>query len=263
MLADRSQSSASCCRTALRPPRTDSRPRRASSSSCRAAYGERPAGVRQRTPAPTSCCRDSSTPTCTSTSRAAPSGRASSTRTRAAAAGGVTTLVDMPLNSIPPTTTVEGLEAKRAAARGSATSTSDSGAASCPATRRSSSRWRTPACSASSASCRPSGVDEFAHVGEADLREAMPVVARLRLPLLVHAELPALLRDPRRRSTGARSAALRDLAARAGPPRRAGGHRIVRARWRASIGARVHIVHLASADALPAIRAARAPRASR
>ena len=32
--------------------------------------------------------------------------------TRAAAAGGVTTLVDMPLNSIPPTTTVEGLEAK-------------------------------------------------------------------------------------------------------------------------------------------------------
>ena len=38
--------------------------------------------------------------------------------TRAAAAGGVTTLVDMPLNSIPPTTTVNGLEQKRAAARG-------------------------------------------------------------------------------------------------------------------------------------------------
>src|SRR5882724_1206684 len=39
------------------------------------------------------------------------------TATRAAAAGGVTTLVDMPLNSIPPTTTVAGLETKRAAAR--------------------------------------------------------------------------------------------------------------------------------------------------
>ena len=40
------------------------------------------------------------------------------TGTRAAASGGVTTVVDMPLNSIPPTTTVANLEAKRAAARG-------------------------------------------------------------------------------------------------------------------------------------------------
>jgi len=40
------------------------------------------------------------------------------TATRAAAAGGVTTLVDMPLNSIPATTTVKALEEKRAAARG-------------------------------------------------------------------------------------------------------------------------------------------------
>src|SRR6185436_16372384 len=34
------------------------------------------------------------------------------TATRAAAAGGVTTLIDMPLNSIPPTTTVAGFEEK-------------------------------------------------------------------------------------------------------------------------------------------------------
>src|SRR5690349_5198813 len=40
------------------------------------------------------------------------------TATRAAALGGVTTLVDMPLNSIPPTTTREGFAAKRAAAKG-------------------------------------------------------------------------------------------------------------------------------------------------
>ena len=40
------------------------------------------------------------------------------TGTRAAASGGVTTLVDMPLNSIPPTTTVANLEEKRTAARG-------------------------------------------------------------------------------------------------------------------------------------------------
>src|SRR5205085_5937429 len=40
------------------------------------------------------------------------------TATRAAAAGGVTTIVDMPLNSIPPTTTVAGFEEKLAAAAG-------------------------------------------------------------------------------------------------------------------------------------------------
>src|SRR5512132_3594786 len=40
------------------------------------------------------------------------------TATRAAAAGGITTLVDMPLNSIPATTTSAALEAKKAAARG-------------------------------------------------------------------------------------------------------------------------------------------------
>ena len=40
------------------------------------------------------------------------------TATRAAAAGGVTTIVDMPLNSIPATTTLEGFESKLAAARG-------------------------------------------------------------------------------------------------------------------------------------------------
>ena len=40
------------------------------------------------------------------------------TGTRAAVSGGVTTVVDMPLNSIPPTTTVANLEVKRSAARG-------------------------------------------------------------------------------------------------------------------------------------------------
>ncbi len=40
------------------------------------------------------------------------------TATRAALAGGTTTIVDMPLNSVPPTTTLSGLEAKLAAARG-------------------------------------------------------------------------------------------------------------------------------------------------
>lgn len=40
------------------------------------------------------------------------------TGTRAAASGGITTLVDMPLNSLPPTTTLENLDEKRRAAKG-------------------------------------------------------------------------------------------------------------------------------------------------
>ena len=84
------------------------------------------AGSRGRRRAPcwfptTRCsCPASSTRTCTSTSRAAPSGRASAPPPLAAAAGGVTTIVDMPLNSLPPTTTPAALEVKRAAAAPSA-----------------------------------------------------------------------------------------------------------------------------------------------
>ena len=74
------------------------------------------------------------------------------TATRAAAVGGVTTLVDMPLNSIPPTTTREAFAAKRAAATGQCAVAVGSGAAWCPATRAS---WRASSptvCAASSAS---------------------------------------------------------------------------------------------------------------
>src|SRR6185436_14677684 len=41
----------------------------------------------------------------------------------------------------------------------------------------------------------PSGVEEFPNVTEADLRQAMPVIARLGLPLLVHAEHPGPIAD--------------------------------------------------------------------
>ena len=64
-----------------------------------------------------SSCRGWWTRTSTSTSRGAPTGRDFDTATRAAAAGGVTTLIDMPLNSIPATTTAAALEKKRTAAR--------------------------------------------------------------------------------------------------------------------------------------------------
>jgi allantoinase len=112
------------------------------------------------------------------------------TATRAAAAGGYTTLVDMPLNCLPPTTTVAALEAKRKAAAGQCCvdwmawggvvrdnqkHIEDLARASVPGFK-----------------CfliHP-GIDGFTMVTEEQLRAALPHVARTGLPLLVHAELP-------------------------------------------------------------------------
>ena len=183
--------------------------------------------------------------------------------TRAAAAGGVTTLVDMPLNSVPPTTSVAGLEKKREAARGRCYV--DVGFWGGVVAGNALHLAPLAAAGVLGFKCflTPSGVEEFGHVSEADLREALPLVAALHLPLLAHAELPALLedplapadgiaRDPRRYSTWLNSrpdasecAAIEMLA-----------------RLAVEFGARIHIVHLATANALPAIRSARAAGAA-
>ena len=105
---------ASSSRTASARPRFTSRTASSSaSSSTRAKI--RPA-LESSTPATWSSRLASSTRTCTSTSRAGPNGKGFDTATRAAAAGGVTTIVDMPLNSIPATTTVAALRGEAATA---------------------------------------------------------------------------------------------------------------------------------------------------
>lgn len=176
---------------------------------------------------------------------------------RAAAAGGVTTIVDMPLNSVPATVDAAAFEAKRACAAagsivdfrlwggvvpGNADALEGLAAAGAPGFK---------------CFLVDSGVPEFPGVGEADLDRAMPVIARLGLPLLVHAEWPATL--------AAHAAALER------------GDRRAHATWLASRSpaaevdairamirlcerhrCRVHIVHLAAAEALPDLRAARA-----
>jgi allantoinase len=175
------------------------------------------------------------------------------TGTRAAAAGGVTTIVDMPLNSIPPTTTVEGFDAKTAAARGRChvevgfwggmvPGNSDSLA---PLTRRGVLGFK--------CFMTPSGVDEFEHVTEADLRAAAPVLADLDLPLLAHAEWPALLvdvepsADPRCHRTW--------LATRPPESEQAAIARLIELAREYRV--HVHVVHLAAAGALDSLRAAR------
>ena len=123
------------------------------------------------------------------------------TATRAGAAGGYTTLVDMPLNCLPPTTSVAALAAKRKAAHercwvdwlawGGVVSNNQADIAAL-------------AEGVPGFKCfliHP-GIDGFTMVTEAELRAALPQVARTGLPLLVHAELPgpvdeatSLLRD--------------------------------------------------------------------
>ena len=176
--------------------------------------------------------------------------------TRAAAAGGITTLVDMPLNSIPATTTVAALAAKRAAAAPACHVDCGFWGGVVPGNRGELEGLAAAGVLGFKCFLVPSGVDEFAHVGELDLREAMPVLARLGLPLLVHAELPGPIEaaaaafrgaDPRRHATW--------LASRP-PAAEVEAIRLV-LRLAAESGCRVHIVHLAAGEALPDLRAAR------
>jgi allantoinase len=175
------------------------------------------------------------------------------TGTRAAAAGGVTTIVDMPLNSIPATTSVESFDAKLAAARGRCHVDAGFWGGVVPGNDSSLEGLAARGVLGFKCFMSPSGVDEFEHVGEADLRAAMPVLARLGLPLLVHAEWPALLAaaepsaDPRSHRTW--------LATR--PPESEHAAIALLIELARAHRVHIHVVHLASAGALDALRAAR------
>ncbi len=112
------------------------------------------------------------------------------TATRAAAAGGYTLLVDMPLNCLPATTTVASLEAKRAAAEGRCRV--DWAAWGGVVEDNQAEIEALAAAGVPGFKCfliHP-GIDGFTMVKEQQLRVALPAVARTGLPLLVHAELP-------------------------------------------------------------------------
>lgn len=172
------------------------------------------------------------------------------TATRAAAAGGVTTLLDMPLNSIPATTTVAAFDAKRNAARGKTTVNVEFIGGVVPGNVAHLEALRDAGVRAFKCFLSPSGVDEFPHVTERDLSKAFPVLARLGLPLMVHAEDSAFLR------AGGNSASYADyLASRPVEAEHSAIELLVALMSRA--GASVHVVHLSSATSLPIIRAAR------
>ena len=112
------------------------------------------------------------------------------TATRAAAAGGYTTLIDMPLNCLPATTTVAALEAKRTAANGQClVDWAAWGGVSAHNADHIEPLARVGVRGFKCFLAEP-GIDGFSRVDETELRIAAPHLARTGLPLLVHAELP-------------------------------------------------------------------------
>ncbi|MGB2752876.1 MAG: allantoinase AllB [Pyrinomonadaceae bacterium] len=179
------------------------------------------------------------------------------TATKAAAAGGVTTIVDMPLNSIPPTTTLAGFEEKLVAAKGKCTVDVAFWGGVVPGNTAELAPLVERGVRGFKCFLIHSGVDEFPHVTESDLRLAMPEIARLNSVLLVHAEVPGPIDaaseslaglDPREYETFLRS---RPCAAE----NEAIAQMIELSR---ETGCRTHIVHLSSAEALPMLRQAKA-----
>ena len=106
------------------------------------------------------------------------------TATRAAAAGGVTTILDMPLNSIPATTSVEALQIKREAARNKSHVNVEFIGGVVPGNADEIIPLARAGVRAFKCFLTPSGVDEFQNVSEADLREAFPFLAQTGLPLM-------------------------------------------------------------------------------
>jgi allantoinase len=173
-----------------------------------------------------------------------------SSATRAAAAGGVTTLIEMPLNSIPATISAAALREKLAAAAGKLWVDTGFWGGVVPGNSQELQALWDVGVFGFKCFLVPSGVDEFAHVTETDLRLALPKLAALGAPLLVHAELPEPIEKAM--ASLAKSASPRKYATwLASRPREAESEAVaLLMRLGAEFGARIHIVHVSSADAL-------------
>jgi allantoinase len=181
------------------------------------------------------------------------------TATQAAAAGGVTALVDMPLNSIPATTTLAALRAKQAAAAGQLWVDVGFWGGVVPGNTHELAGMAEAGAIGFKCFLVESGVDEFQFIKEPELLPAMRELARIRGTLLVHAEV-----------AGPIDAAARELARSHPDPRKYATYLASRPRAAENEAidlvvrlcrdtrARTHIVHHASSDALPTIAGARA-----
>ncbi len=182
------------------------------------------------------------------------------TATRSAAAGGVTTVVDMPLNSIPATTTVAGLEAKLEALAGQCNVDVGLWGGAVPGNDGELRAMVKRGVRGFKCFLVDSGVPEFPPLAEDGLAVAMKVLADCNVPLLVHAELPGPLAAaeaalPSKDVLDARTY-LRYLRSR--PPEAEDQAIALLVKLLGSIPARTHVVHLASASGMELVRRAKA-----
>ncbi len=176
--------------------------------------------------------------------------------TRAAAAGGVTTIVDMPLNCLPVTTTVRAVVEKQRAAKGRCMVDVGTWGGLIPGSQRQLRPMLEAGVLGFKCFLVPSGIPEFPPVGEDALRTAMAQLAELGAVLLVHAELPGPIeRAANLARTGDPRHYARYLASRPAEAELEAIELVLS--LAAGTGCRVHIVHLSSAEAVEPLRVAR------
>ena len=175
------------------------------------------------------------------------------TATRAAAAGGVTTILDMPLNSIPPTVDVAALEVKQKAAEGKCAVDVGFWGGAVPGNLRELRPLHEAGVFGFKCFLLDSGVEEFAPLSATELEEHLTELAGFGGLMIVHAEDPGVIEEAPAPHGGQyedflcsrpRSAETRAIAT------------VIEATRRTA--ARTHVLHLSSADAVPLLHAARA-----
>ncbi len=173
--------------------------------------------------------------------------------TRAAAAGGVTTIVDMPLNSIPATTTLEGYRTKLNAAAGQCLVDVGFWGGVVPGNTKELAGLLAAGVRGFKCFLIDSGVAEFPSVTENHLREALPELKRLGTVLIVHAELPGPCQNVN--IQGEASNYQTFLSSR---PRAAENQAVeLMINLGREFGVHVHVVHHSSADALSPLKRAK------
>ncbi|MEO3804151.1 allantoinase AllB [Nonomuraea sp. B1E8] len=170
--------------------------------------------------------------------------------TRAAAAGGVTTILDMPLNSLPPTVNVGAFEAKLRAAAGQCRVDVGFWGGAVPGNVKDLAPLRERGVHGFKCFMSPSGVEEFPPLGVSEARQALEEIAGFGGVMVVHAEDPALLGEP----TGPTYREFLD--SRPDKAERSAVEQVVR--LAGETGARVHILHVSSAACLDVLEEARA-----
>jgi allantoinase len=174
------------------------------------------------------------------------------TATRAAAAGGITTLVDMPLNSLPPTTTVDHLRTKQDVARSKAHIDVGFWGGALPDNVKHLRPLHDAGVFGFKAFLSPSGVDEFPELDQEGLTRSLAEIAAFDGLLIVHAE------DPHHLAAAPQKGGRKYADFLASRPRDAEDTAIAHLIAQAErLHARVHVLHLSSSDALPLIAEAK------